>query len=130
MKLTQERKDLVQPILPGMIFHPPVRQWVELGEGEKLSIAEVSTKYSLLWFIMTPLHHPTPKYNRYSTVTVEHKPFASPCLKFSNQPIFLLSKIKDHKTEVTSVKLVLFKYVMSFETLTKVDQLTEIVRFG
>ena len=35
-----------------------------------------------------------------------------------------------NKTEVTSVKLVLFKYVMSFETLTKVDQLTEIVRFG
>ena len=36
----------------------------------------------------------------------------------------------ENKTEVTSVKLVLFKYVMSFETLTKVDQLTEIVRFG
>ena len=35
-----------------------------------------------------------------------------------------------NKTEVTSVKLVLFKYVMSFETLTKVDQLTEILRFG
>ena len=35
-----------------------------------------------------------------------------------------------NKTEVTSVKLVLFKSVMSFETLTKVDQLTEIVRFG
>ena len=33
---------------------------------------------------------------------------------------------KQNKTEVTSVKLVLFKYVMSFETLTKVDQLTEI----
>ena len=32
-------------------------------------------------------------------------------------------------TEVTSVKLVFCKYVMSFETLTKVDQLTEIVRF-
>ena len=29
----------------------------------------------------------------------------------------------EHKTEVTSVKLVLFKHVMSFETLTKVDQL-------
>ena len=28
------------------------------------------------------------------------------------------------------VRLVLFKYVMSFETLTKVDQLTEIFRFG
>ena len=37
---------------------------------------------------------------------------------------------KGNKTEVTSVKLVLFKYVMSFETLTKVDQLTEILRFG
>ena len=37
---------------------------------------------------------------------------------------------KVNKTEVTSVKLVLFKYVMSFETLTKVDQLTDIVRFG
>ena len=35
-----------------------------------------------------------------------------------------------NQTEVTSVKLVLFKSVMSFETLTKVDQLTEIVRFG
>ena len=33
-----------------------------------------------------------------------------------------------NKTEVTSVKLVLFKSVMSFETLTKVDRLTEIVR--
>ena len=66
MKLTQERKDLVQPNWPGMIFQPPVSQWVELGEGEKLSIAEVSTKYSLLWFIMTPLHHPTPKYTRYT----------------------------------------------------------------
>ena len=50
----------------------------------------------------------------------------------------LLEKIKfenfdfqnQNKTEVTSVKLVLFKSVMSFETLTKVDQLTEIVRFG
>ena len=40
------------------------------------------------------------------------------------------SKKMDIKTEVTSVKLVLFKYVMSFETLTKVDWLTEIVRFG
>ena len=39
-------------------------------------------------------------------------------------------KMLKNKTEVTSVKLVLFKYVMSFETLTKVDQLTEIVRFG
>ena len=36
---------------------------------------------------------------------------------------------KINKTEVTSVKLVLFKYVMSFETLTKVDQLTEILSF-
>ena len=35
-----------------------------------------------------------------------------------------------NKTEVTSVKLVLFKCVMSFDTLTKVDQLTEILRFG
>ena len=33
-----------------------------------------------------------------------------------------------NKTEVTSVKLVLFKSVMSFETLTKVDRLAEIVR--
>ena len=32
-----------------------------------------------------------------------------------------------NKTEVTSVKLVLFKSVMLFETLTKVDQLAEIV---
>ena len=32
-----------------------------------------------------------------------------------------------NKTEVTSVKLVLFKYVMSFDTLTKVDQLTTMV---
>ena len=40
-----------------------------------------------------------------------------------------LSNIRVYKTEVTSVKLVLFKYVMSFETLTKVDQLTEILRF-
>ena len=31
-----------------------------------------------------------------------------------------------NKTEVTSVKLVLFKSVMSFETLTKVDRLAEI----
>ena len=37
-------------------------------------------------------------------------------------------KLKLNKTEVTSVKLVLFKSVMSFETLTKVDRLTEIVR--
>ena len=36
--------------------------------------------------------------------------------------------MKVNKTEVTSVKLVLFKSVMSFETLTKVDQLAEIVR--
>ena len=36
----------------------------------------------------------------------------------------------NNKTEVTSVKLVLFKYVMLFETMTKVDQLTEILRFG
>ena len=35
-----------------------------------------------------------------------------------------------NKTEVTSVKLVLFKFAMSFETLTKVDQLREIIRFG
>ena len=42
-----------------------------------------------------------------------------------------MAKVQDvdeNKTEVTSVKLVLFMYVMSFETLTKVDQLTEIVR--
>ena len=32
----------------------------------------------------------------------------------------------ENKTEVTSVKLVLFKFVMSFETLTKVDRLAEI----
>ena len=47
----------------------------------------------------------------------------------------LLNKTERHdkkanKTEFTSVKLVLFKYVMSFETLKKVDQLTEILRFG
>ena len=41
-----------------------------------------------------------------------------------------LTQIRRNKTEVTSVKLVLFKYVMSFETLTKVDQLTDILRFG
>ena len=35
-----------------------------------------------------------------------------------------------NKTEVTSVKLVLFKFLMSFETLTKLDQLTEILMFG
>ena len=37
---------------------------------------------------------------------------------------------QNNKTEVTSVKLVLLQYVMSFETLTKVDQLKEIVKFG
>ena len=31
-----------------------------------------------------------------------------------------------NKTEVTSVKLVLFKYVMSFETIKKVDQLYQL----
>ena len=31
----------------------------------------------------------------------------------------------NNKTEVTSIKLVLFKYVMSFETLSKVDQLAD-----
>ena len=36
-----------------------------------------------------------------------------------------MTKQDNNKTEVTSVKLVLFKYVMSFEILTKVDQLTE-----
>ena len=35
-----------------------------------------------------------------------------------------------NKTEVTSVKLILFKYVMSLETLKKVDRLTEIVSLG
>ena len=35
-----------------------------------------------------------------------------------------------NQTEVTSVKLVLSKYVKSFEILTKVDQLSEIVRIG
>ena len=44
--------------------------------------------------------------------------------------ILVLLKTKNNKTEVTNVKLVLFKYVMSFETLTKVDQVTEILRFG
>ena len=34
------------------------------------------------------------------------------------------------RLKVTSVKLVLFKYVKWFETLIKVDQLTEILRFG
>ena len=43
--------------------------------------------------------------------------------------LLTIINIKINKTEVTSVKLVLFKYVMSFETLTKVDQLTEIFRF-
>ena len=42
----------------------------------------------------------------------------------------VISRIVRNKTEVNSVKLVLFKYVMSFDTLTKVDQLTEIVWFG
>ena len=40
----------------------------------------------------------------------------------------VISRIVRNKTEVNSVKLVLFKYVMSFETLTKVDRLAEIVR--
>ena len=40
----------------------------------------------------------------------------------------IVGEVKDNKTEVTSVKLVFFKSVMSFETLTKVDRLTEIVR--
>ena len=45
--------------------------------------------------------------------------------------VFILLQILNmNKTEVTSVKLVLFKYVMSFETLTKVDRLIEFVRFG
>ena len=35
-----------------------------------------------------------------------------------------------NKTEVTSLKHVLFKFVMSFETFTKVDQLTKIASFG
>ena len=48
---------------------------------------------------------------------------------------FLMSPLRGeliyrNNKKVTSVKLVLFKYVMSFETLTKVDQLTEIVGFG
>ena len=58
-------------------------------------------------------------------------------MKKKDLKTFLLRKLdntskifKKKQTEVTSVKLVLFKYVMSFETLTKVDQLTEIVRFG
>ena len=50
----------------------------------------------------------------------------------------ILMKIKEwyhvyltsNKTEVTSVKLVLLKFVMLFDSLTKVDQLSEIVRFG
>ena len=41
-----------------------------------------------------------------------------------------IQKQNVNQTEVISVKLVLFKYVVSFETLTKVDQLAEIVRFG
>ena len=41
-----------------------------------------------------------------------------------------IQKKNVNQTEVISVKLVLFKYVMSFETLTKVDQLTEILWFG
>ena len=50
---------------------------------------------------------------------------------FSWPPQFCkLSLIALNKTEVTSVKLVVFKYVKSFETLSKVDHQTEIVRFG
>ena len=44
------------------------------------------------------------------------------CLKMLSQ--------KKNQTEVTSVKLVFFKYMMSFETWTKVDQLKEIIRIG
>ena len=45
-------------------------------------------------------------------------------LKLDN--FYWLVNNKKNKTEVTSVKLVLFKSVMSFETLTKVDRLAEI----
>ena len=38
------------------------------------------------------------------------------------------ANVNKNKTEVTSVKLVLFKSVMSFETLTKVDRLAEILK--
>ena len=35
----------------------------------------------------------------------------------------LLGEIEENKTKVTSVNLVLFEHGMSFETLTKVDQI-------
>ena len=41
-----------------------------------------------------------------------------------------ICSLNKNQTEVTSVKLIFFKYVMSFETLTKVDQLKEIVQFS
>ena len=53
------------------------------------------------------------------------KPMVPQITIASNSTKFLFNK-----TKVTSVKLVLFKYVMSFEPLTKVDRLTEIIRFG
>ena len=40
------------------------------------------------------------------------------------------SKMFDNQTEVTSVNLVLSKYLKSFEILTKVDRLSEKVRIG
>ena len=49
-------------------------------------------------------------------------------IKIPNNSIEINKKY--NQTEVTSVKFVFFKYVMSFETLTKVDWLKEIVRIG
>ena len=52
--------------------------------------------------------------------------------QFLPPPPFLRSKelvsqkVYKNKNEVTSVKLVLFKYVMSFETIKKVDQLYQL----
>ena len=72
------------------------------------------------------------------TVSLDVMPKARALTKASSDQVQLLSgkkvafvhNLSNNKTEVTSVMLVLFKYVMFFETLTKVDQLTEIVRFG
>ena len=44
-------------------------------------------------------------------------------IKIPNNSIEINKKY--NQTEVTSVKFVFFKYVMSYETLKKVDQLTE-----
>ena len=70
------------------------------------------------------------------TILVDIGTFDGEQNNFWNKSI--LMKIKEwyhvyltsNKTEVTSVKLVLLKFVMLFDSLTKVDQLSEIVRFG